>query len=556
MHTTPAFYRIFISILFVGLAHNLPVEAYVSKVATIAKVHGGVRGQTLATVFMYKARLEDQKCWRRARELRCTAAGGGKRGSAKQNVDKPLEKACDNKLQLQLLMQQAGAEAALRQGQRAEYFRRKGGGAIGNRVALARAEVKSTAVSVAKRIVETLAKTCWEGPKGGKRKAPPTAKECVLLLPKPGSVPAKHRGNPFKNVKLLRHGHAEIKKKRAAAKSKRKELSKSRPMNVRERIRAESQYDESFNPKRAAGKRKAGGVAGGDAAGEKRRATAAAPAAPPVARKPPKARLRVAALTDSEESGEEGASSASLLPSSKGKQKASQPPASKCRPSRVAADKARQAALAADRSSSDDGSSDDDDYVEVKLGHGEVGGAGSSREVGGAGSSSTGNDCGPQGSQNAEGYGSDMSDGSDGIDGSGVPEPLPSTSKPCTSLRLGSSDGEDGEASSGAQRHAAAQQCALQAARGEERAGGEPQGAPPPSADEQESAPSGEDPAKKYARLRRRVKLLEEQFRATHGRYWNWRDLSYKSEVFVDREARLRVKRLYQEYRALYDQYH
>ena len=130
-------------------------------------------------------------------------------------------------------------------------------------------------------------------------------------------------------------------------------------------------------------------------------------------------------------------------------------------------------------------------------------------------------------------------------------EPPPSTAKPCTSV--------DGEVSSGgAQRHAAAltaQQPAQQAAQGKARAGGERQAGTPPHHDDEETAPLGEAPAQKFARLRRRLKLFEEQFRAQHGRMWTGMDLSYKSEVFSNRESRLRIKNLYQEYCALYKQF-
>ena len=36
---------------------------------------------------------------------------------------------------------------------------------------------------------------------------------------------------------------------------------------------------------------------------------------------------------------------------------------------------------------------------------------------------------------------------------------------------------------------------------------------------------------------------------------WTGMDLSYKSEVFSNRESRLRIKNLYQEYCALYKQF-
>ena len=59
-----------------------------------------------------------------------------------------------------------------------------------------------------------MSKTCFEGPKGGKRKDPLTASECVLLLPNPEAVSAKRRGNAFKNEKVLKRGHKRINQKR------------------------------------------------------------------------------------------------------------------------------------------------------------------------------------------------------------------------------------------------------------------------------------------------------------------------------------------------------
>ena len=75
MQNTPQVYRKFIGMLFVGFAHNLPVEAYVSRVATVSKAHLGVKPACLSAMFMYKVRLERQRCERREAGTRCALAG-------------------------------------------------------------------------------------------------------------------------------------------------------------------------------------------------------------------------------------------------------------------------------------------------------------------------------------------------------------------------------------------------------------------------------------------------------------------------------------------------
>ena len=90
---TPFIYRKLAAVLFVGCAHNLPVEAYVSRVANLSKIHAGVRPVCLSAMFMYKVRLEHEKAQRRVAGMRTLskartaipAAPSKRRGAAKSS---------------------------------------------------------------------------------------------------------------------------------------------------------------------------------------------------------------------------------------------------------------------------------------------------------------------------------------------------------------------------------------------------------------------------------------------------------------------------------------
>ena len=252
MEHTPELYDILIRALFVGFAHNLPVEAYVSKVATIAKTHAGIKPQALGAVFMFKARLEAEKVARRAPSMRSPRVGGGKRRAAAERQGRPLSKSSENKNQLLLMLQQAHVRAERAQERRAEYFSRKDGTSLGRRVRLARLIAKGTATRVAQRIVNALAKTCCYGPGGGLRQDPLSAMECLLLLPRAHAVgnPKGRRGNAYKSQANKKRGMQQVRERRKARKAAHKRQGRSKPLNARQRILRECAFVGVTQPKR------------------------------------------------------------------------------------------------------------------------------------------------------------------------------------------------------------------------------------------------------------------------------------------------------------------
>ena len=137
-------------------------------------MHKGVKPFTLASMFMYKTRLESEKVQRRAAYLRSSTAGAKRKHSMRQaEAEVPLIKSCDNKGQLQLMLQQAHANASAMQARRGEYFSRKGNGvSIGKAVRLEQLRESCIRRKVAERIVAALQRTCYRGPKGGYTASP------------------------------------------------------------------------------------------------------------------------------------------------------------------------------------------------------------------------------------------------------------------------------------------------------------------------------------------------------------------------------------------------
>ena len=229
---TPLLYEKFIGLLFVGFAHNLLVESYVSRVSTISKVHKGVEPMTLAATFMYKTSLEGDKTARRSKELRVRRTQ--RRHGAPLRLDKDLKKDGINKLQLRTLEMQAVARAEAMQARRSEFFKRKDGAALGRQVQLKRAAVKGRTRKVARRQLSALVRTCKVGPSGRARQAPLTAEECTFYLPDDMNVPENRRSNPLKKAGLWAKGDAKVRARRQEKKEARKRRSRKRKHTERE----------------------------------------------------------------------------------------------------------------------------------------------------------------------------------------------------------------------------------------------------------------------------------------------------------------------------------
>eukprot|EP00966_Prymnesium_polylepis_P166245 3842988-Prymnesium_polylepis.1 len=61
--------------LFVGFAHNLLLESYVSRLAQLEKIHPGMHALTVDKIFMYRARQARGRALRLDTSLR-TLRGG------------------------------------------------------------------------------------------------------------------------------------------------------------------------------------------------------------------------------------------------------------------------------------------------------------------------------------------------------------------------------------------------------------------------------------------------------------------------------------------------
>ena len=232
---TPVLYSKFIKQLFVGFAHNLLVESYVSRVATVSKFHQGIDPLSLAALFMYKVRLEGEKVARRDKGLRLRKQP--RRNGALIKLTKPLAKDGANKLQLKALEAQAIARAQAMQARREEFFRRKSGAALGTQVALKRAEAKARSKYVAERQVKAMSRTCKSTATGRRRKRHLSAEECTYFLPEESQVPEHRRSNCFKDKKLKARGNDRVKRKRQAMDATRKSRARKRPRNLRELAR-------------------------------------------------------------------------------------------------------------------------------------------------------------------------------------------------------------------------------------------------------------------------------------------------------------------------------
>ena len=193
MQNTPQVYRKFIGMLFVGFAHNLPVEAYVSRVATVSKAHAGVKPACLSAMFMYKVRLERQRCERREAGTRCALV---RPGSRRMLRDGPLRCDASNRVQLQLMVSQAHRQAQRLQERRKEYFA-KGEGCLGRRVRQVRRDANARTTLVNKRVVDELTQTKDYGPKGGRRWRAYTPAECLFFLPSEADLAKNRRKNLY-----------------------------------------------------------------------------------------------------------------------------------------------------------------------------------------------------------------------------------------------------------------------------------------------------------------------------------------------------------------------
>ena len=172
--------------LFVGLAHTLLLESYVSRMKMIEKVHPNTNSLTLDNLFMYRARRAREKGLRQDASQRCNGGGGGRvEAQCRREAGKALKGANRSKRQQRLMCMQAEARAR-RYG--CIPLNTRGPNCIAKRLAQCRVEDRSKRVKLAKVKVESLRKSCRVTPTGRKRKAPLTLLGCRALLPKKGAA--------------------------------------------------------------------------------------------------------------------------------------------------------------------------------------------------------------------------------------------------------------------------------------------------------------------------------------------------------------------------------
>ena len=172
--------------LFVGLAHTLLLESYVSRMKMIENVHPNTNALTLDKLFMYRARRAREKGLRQDASQRCTGGGGGRvQAQCRREAGNALKGANRSKRQQRLMCMQAEARAHRL---RFIHLNARGPGCIAKRLAQYRAEDRCKRVELAWKKVESLRKSCRVTPTGRKRKAPLTLLGCRALLPKKGEA--------------------------------------------------------------------------------------------------------------------------------------------------------------------------------------------------------------------------------------------------------------------------------------------------------------------------------------------------------------------------------
>ena len=207
---TPLLFDAFKGLLFVRLAHNLLLESYVSRLATLEKTHRNTHALTLDDLFMYKARQADARAERLDASLR-SASGGGLRPGAQARLTQRLSGSA-NSSKAQLLHLCSQVKAAASRYVTAALHKRKEGGLWQRLRATRDMHEQHRRNLAASHVGERLA-SCRFTPTGRRRKPPPTAIACIRLLgpkPAPGTIVKKGKGNFYKNPAHLKVGRAAM----------------------------------------------------------------------------------------------------------------------------------------------------------------------------------------------------------------------------------------------------------------------------------------------------------------------------------------------------------
>ena len=176
---TPLIFETFKGLLFVGFAHNLLLESYVSRLANLEKVHKGMHALTLHYTFMYKARQAEARGSRL--KLRSSKRGGlRKAAKAKAAAGKQADgSANESKAKLLYLSKQVDESAG--EYTNAELYKR-GSAGVKRRLKAERQRHDIVKRNVAASSVANRRATCITAPSGRGRKRERTAIGCEMFV--------------------------------------------------------------------------------------------------------------------------------------------------------------------------------------------------------------------------------------------------------------------------------------------------------------------------------------------------------------------------------------
>jgi hypothetical protein len=250
-------YSKFIPLLFVGFAHNLRIESFVSVLGKLEKAHPNAASQLIDFMFTYRTDREHERECRRAATMRSVNKTGGARAAARELATeaKELGKASRSKKQLLLLQRQSEQRAARYD----QVRRRRGMDSVNQQRKRLRGDFDKMRDELDSLKFEQLSSTCAVTSNGNARRAPLTAAQCSLLVPKLHAAAAKvtsGRGSCFKHAKNVAAGLARLKADTAQKKQTATRLGRKRPLNERERRltadeRPEQQRQQPARRKRA-----------------------------------------------------------------------------------------------------------------------------------------------------------------------------------------------------------------------------------------------------------------------------------------------------------------
>ena len=228
----------FVHMLFVGFAHNLLLESYVSRKSQIERIHLNIGAELLDYVFMYRARQTEARAERLSSAMRALDRGG-KRAAAQQRLaaGEGLKGSANrSRLQQKALLQQTETAAAGLSTERLLQRRARG---IAAKRRQARELYNAAAEALTDRVIGSLAATNWQ--RG--RARPLTAAACSRLVedaPAPGTACGARRSNRLKNKATIKDGRRALKEGRVAARAAKVAQARSRPLNRQQRKAAEA----------------------------------------------------------------------------------------------------------------------------------------------------------------------------------------------------------------------------------------------------------------------------------------------------------------------------